>query len=152
MPNAISVWRLVNSASEKEVFPVAIYGLALEMLFIISTIFHTVSLLVRYERLLFNLLLNWFSYIFFFCSKWRYALHLSDRTMIFVFIAASYTPWIVLKELETSSWFLPGSMQSVFLGLVWMCAVLGVAYQIVFYEKYRHKGNSSVLSFNSPDI
>ena len=65
LPNAISVWRLVNSASEKEVFPVAIYGLALEMLFIISTIFHTVSLLVRYERLFINLLFNWFSYIIF---------------------------------------------------------------------------------------
>ena len=49
--------------------------------------------------------------------------------MIYLFIAGSYTPWLNLKHLTGASQELRWA--------VWLLAILGIAYQQTFHEKYK---------------
>lgn len=51
--------------------------------------------------------------------------------MIYVFIAASYFPWLMLRPLPADSWV------SELWWLVWVLAFLGILYQQIFHERYK---------------
>ena len=40
----------------------------------------------------------------FICSVLKHVLHRADRAMIYLFIASSYTPWLLLKPIPLQSW------------------------------------------------
>lgn len=89
-----------------------IYGIALTMLFFVSTFFHCV----------------------FYCNRNRQlkdVLHRCDRAMIYIFIAGSYYPWLSLGHTSHPQ------IVSVVKWCVWVMAVLGIIYQQIFHERYK---------------
>ena len=60
---------------------------------------------------------------------WKDLLHRSDRAMIYLFIAGSYTPWLNLRHLDGVSVELRWA--------VWLLALLGITYQQLFHERYK---------------
>lgn len=58
------------------------------------------------------------------------ALHRCDRAMIYIFIAASYFPWLNIEYFSDNDLF---SMRYV----VWIMAIMGILYQQIFHEKYK---------------
>ncbi|KAG8197538.1 hypothetical protein JTE90_007274 [Oedothorax gibbosus] len=89
-----------------------VYGAALVSLFLISTIFHTVFYTKRFRPL-------------------KESLHMCDRAVIYVFIAASHTPWLLLRDTEINFWTQNLSW------IVWTMAILGIVYQYHFHERYK---------------
>ncbi|XP_053936318.1 monocyte to macrophage differentiation factor 2 isoform X2 [Cuculus canorus] len=71
----------VLSDDQWETISAWIYGFGLSGLFIVSTIFHTISWKKRHLRTV------------------EHCLHMFDRMVIYFFIAASYAPWYKLVEL-----------------------------------------------------
>ncbi|KAF0299236.1 Monocyte to macrophage differentiation factor 2 [Amphibalanus amphitrite] len=107
---ALSLYR--ESDVYYEAYASVIYGSALILLFSVSTVFHLISFAYR-------------------DSFWRDVFHRLDRGVIYFFIASSYTPWLVLKEVPDSGW-------SVHLRwAIWILAGLGVLYQQLFHERYK---------------
>ncbi|KAG8040603.1 hypothetical protein G9C98_002599 [Cotesia typhae] len=88
-----------------------VYGVALLLLFVISTTFHCVH--YRNHRQLKDML------------------HRCDRAMIYVFIAATYFPWLMVEDFPDND-IIPTMRY-----LVWIMAILGILYQQVFHEKYK---------------
>ncbi|CAO2630407.1 Monocyte to macrophage differentiation factor 2 [Lemmus lemmus] len=86
-----------------------IYGLGLCGLFVVSTIFHTVSWKKSHLRMV------------------EHCLHMIDRMVIYFFIAASYAPWLNLREL--------GPWASHMRWLVWIMASVGTIYVFFFHER-----------------
>ncbi|XP_071504870.1 monocyte to macrophage differentiation factor-like [Diadema antillarum] len=86
------------------------FGLALFLLFSVSTVFHLVS---------------WSGH----ARTLRFYLHISDRAIIYLFIAASYTPWLTLCDV--------GFFGSHLRWCMWFLATLGIIYSYCFYEKYK---------------
>ncbi|XP_033100456.1 monocyte to macrophage differentiation factor-like [Anneissia japonica] len=101
---------LHQSTTEQHKYSAIIYGLSLICLFSVSTIFHLVAWSGKTSTL-------------------RFYLHVSDRAVIYLFIASSYTPWLTLRDMgflgQTMRWF------------IWVMAVLGISYNYCFYEKYK---------------
>ncbi len=94
---------------------VLIYGISLILLFTVSTLFHLFSMLESLRR-----------------TYWRKLFHYFDRATIYVFIASSYTPWLYLRT--TNDAHLLGRYMFY---VVWAAAALGIAYQVIFHEKYK---------------
>ncbi|XP_045317321.1 monocyte to macrophage differentiation factor 2 isoform X8 [Leopardus geoffroyi] len=88
-----------------------IYGLGLCGLFVVSTVFHTISWKKRHLRMA------------------ERCLHMFDRMVIYFFIAASYAPWLNLREL--------GPWASHMRWLVWIMASVGTVYVFFFHERYK---------------
>uniref|UniRef100_A0A4W2CA53 Ras-associating and dilute domain-containing protein n=1 Tax=Bos indicus x Bos taurus TaxID=30522 RepID=A0A4W2CA53_BOBOX len=88
-----------------------IYGLGLCGLFVVSTVFHTISWKKSHLRTV------------------EHCLHMSDRMVIYFFIAASYAPWLNLREL--------GPWASHMRWLVWIMASVGTVYVFFFHERYK---------------
>lgn len=91
-----------------------VYGTCTTMLFLMSTVYHYYEMLYRDAKLRPTL---------------RYYLHITDRTAIYLFIAASYTPWLTLRHcglLGVNAKF-----------ATWAAALGGMAYQIAFHERYK---------------
>ncbi|XP_014651093.1 PREDICTED: monocyte to macrophage differentiation factor 2 [Ceratotherium simum simum] len=86
-----------------------IYGLGLCGLFVVSTVFHTISWKKSHLRMV------------------EHCLHMSDRMAIYFFIAASYAPWLNLREL--------GPWASHMRWLVWIMASVGTIYVFFFHER-----------------
>lgn len=107
---AALVFMVYLASSDLHLTVVIIYGLALIALFSVSTIFHFIS----YTGWLRN---------------WKNFFHIGDRAVIHVFIASSYTPWLILKEFH--SW------AEEVLTVVWVLAVCGILYQYLFHEQYK---------------
>ncbi len=63
-------------------------------------------------------------------SYWREVFHYCDRATIYVFIASSYTPWLYLRSTK-------GMFGESMVIIVWLAAICGIAYQIIFHEKYK---------------
>ncbi|GMS98812.1 hypothetical protein PENTCL1PPCAC_20987, partial [Pristionchus entomophagus] len=91
-----------------------VYGVCTTLLFLMSTVYHYYEMLYRDARLRPTL---------------RYYLHITDRTAIYLFIAASYTPWLTLRHCGllglNAKWW------------TWAAALGGMAYQIAFHERYK---------------
>lgn len=103
---------LRRSSSWQQYWAAVVYGIALVLCFAVSTVFHSVFY-VGHNRQLKDLL------------------HRGDRAMIYVFIAASYFPWLMLRPMPPDSWV------SELWWMVWVLAFLGILYQQVFHEKYK---------------
>ncbi|XP_077930390.1 monocyte to macrophage differentiation factor 2 isoform X7 [Halichoerus grypus] len=88
-----------------------IYGLGLCGLFVVSTVFHTISWKKSHLRMV------------------EHCLHMFDRMVIYFFIAASYAPWLNLREL--------GPWASHMRWLVWIMASVGTIYVFFFHERYK---------------
>ncbi|XP_036863942.2 ras-associating and dilute domain-containing protein isoform X2 [Manis javanica] len=88
-----------------------IYGLGLCGLFVVSTVFHTISWKKSHLRVV------------------ERCLHMFDRIVIYFFIAASYAPWLNLREL--------GPWASHMRWLVWIMASVGTIYVFFFHERYK---------------
>uniref|UniRef100_A0A4X1TRD1 Monocyte to macrophage differentiation associated 2 n=1 Tax=Sus scrofa TaxID=9823 RepID=A0A4X1TRD1_PIG len=86
-----------------------VYGLGLCGLFVVSTVFHTISWKKSHLRTV------------------EHCLHMSDRMVIYFFIAASYAPWLNLREL--------GPWASHMRWLVWIMASVGTVYVFFFHER-----------------
>lgn len=52
--------------------------------------------------------------------------------MIYVFIAATYFPWLTVKDFNDDDFLLQAMRY-----LVWIMAMLGILYQQVFHERYK---------------
>ncbi|XP_046854597.1 monocyte to macrophage differentiation factor 2-like [Xenia sp. Carnegie-2017] len=87
-----------------------LYGSGLFFLFLVSSLFHGVSLLKSYRKI-------------------RLLLHLGDRSVIYAFIAASYMPWLLLQDV--------GDKGIMVAWLIWFAAVAGIFYTFIFHEKYK---------------
>ncbi|KAL4241011.1 hypothetical protein ACF0H5_001790 [Mactra antiquata] len=99
-----------NASSYKEVVTLLIYGMALFFLFTTSTLYHCLSF-THSE------------------GMWKRFFHIGDRAVIYVFIAASYTPWLVLKDF--------GGVAELFIWVVWVGCILGIIFQFLFHHRYR---------------
>lgn len=105
------LWMMHLASGHLQFFVTFLYGLALFSLFAVSTTFHALAYCGdRFKKL-------------------REFFHIGDRAVIYMFIAASYTPWLTLKEHNTAC------LQTLF--IVWLAAILGIAYQYTFHEKYK---------------
>ncbi|XP_056662436.1 monocyte to macrophage differentiation factor 2 isoform X2 [Monodelphis domestica] len=88
-----------------------IYGFGLCGLFVVSTVFHTISWKKRHLRMV------------------EHCLHMFDRMVIYFFIAASYAPWLNLREL--------GPWAAHMRWIVWIMASIGTIYVFFFHERYK---------------
>ncbi|XP_075847243.1 monocyte to macrophage differentiation factor isoform X1 [Microtus pennsylvanicus] len=88
-----------------------IYGMGLCALFIVSTVFHIVSWKKSHLRTV------------------EHCFHMCDRMVIYFFIAASYTPWLNLREL--------GPLASHMRWFIWLMAAGGTIYVFLYHEKYK---------------
>ncbi|KAM8824424.1 monocyte to macrophage differentiation factor 2a isoform 2-T2 [Synchiropus picturatus] len=88
-----------------------LYGGGLTGLFVTSTLFHTAAWKISHLRTV------------------EQRFHMCDRMAIYFFIAASYTPWLLLREL--------GPWASHMRWLIWLMACAGSTY--VFFYHERHK-------------
>uniref|UniRef100_A0A674D822 Monocyte to macrophage differentiation associated 2 n=1 Tax=Salmo trutta TaxID=8032 RepID=A0A674D822_SALTR len=88
-----------------------LYGAGLSGLFISSTLFHTVAWKIRHLRIV------------------EQRFHMCDRMAIYFFIAASYTPWLMLREL--------GPWSCHMRWIIWIMAVIGSTYVFYFHERYK---------------
>ncbi|ELU12479.1 hypothetical protein CAPTEDRAFT_159890 [Capitella teleta] len=110
-PSVLGIgWMLYLASTPLQSLAALVYGLALIALFSVSTIFHTISYSAK-------------------CSTLKNFFHIGDRAIIYVFIAASYTPWLALKNFD--GW---GTLT---LWIVWIAAMLGIAYQYTFHEQFK---------------
>ncbi|XP_037109679.1 monocyte to macrophage differentiation factor 2-like isoform X2 [Syngnathus acus] len=88
-----------------------VYGAGLSSLFTVSTLFHTVAWKKSHLR------------------DVEQCFHMCDRMVIYLFIAASYAPWLNLREL--------GPWASHMRWLVWVMALSGTTYVFFFHERYK---------------
>jgi channel protein (hemolysin III family) len=65
------------------------------------------------------------------CSPTKDVLHRSDRAMIYIFIAASYFPWLTLTPLPPDGW------AAELWWLIWILASCGILYQQLFHERFK---------------
>ncbi|EZA47601.1 monocyte to macrophage differentiation factor 2 [Ooceraea biroi] len=110
IPSVICSVRLFRYSSTSDQYISSyVYGTSLILLFGVSTIFHSVQY-CNYHRSL------------------KDALHRCDRAMIYIFIAASYFPWLNIHNNE-----LLHAMRYV----IWIMAIMGILYQQLFHERYK---------------
>ena len=111
VPSLWLSYLMISSArGPTQLYAASVYGAVLTGLFTVSTVFHSVAA-VSEEGL------------------WKDLLHRSDRAMIYLFIAGSYTPWLNLRHLDGPSVELRWA--------VWLLALLGITYQQLFHERYK---------------
>jgi monocyte-to-macrophage differentiation protein len=80
-------------------------------------------------------------------STIKHLLHRVDRAIIYIFISASYTPWYLLNIYigeNSISYFFRLLMRptqtistSFTVTIVWIMAILGITYQILYHERYK---------------
>ncbi|KAL9700338.1 hypothetical protein quinque_003779 [Culex quinquefasciatus] len=102
----------LRSYTSAQLLAAIIYGVALSMLFFVSTFFHCV----------------------FYCNRNRPlkdVLHRCDRAMIYIFIAGSYYPWLSLGHTTHPQ------IVSVIKWCVWVLAIMGIIYQQMFHERFK---------------
>ncbi|KAK0168838.1 hypothetical protein PV327_002605 [Microctonus hyperodae] len=58
-------------------------------------------------------------------------LHRCDRAMIYVFIAATYFPWLMVEDFPDND-IIPTMRY-----LIWILAMLGILYQQIFHERFK---------------
>ncbi|XP_069683533.1 monocyte to macrophage differentiation factor 2 [Periplaneta americana] len=112
-PSVLASLELIERANSwPQYWSAVIYGAALILLFTVSTFFHSV----------------------FYCNsntQLKDMLHRGDRAMIYVFIAASYFPWLTIQPFPLTGW------TAELWWIVWVLASLGILYQQLFHERYK---------------
>ncbi|KAE8282764.1 Monocyte to macrophage differentiation factor [Larimichthys crocea] len=88
-----------------------VYGMGLCALFLVSTVFHIITWKKSHMRSV------------------EQCFHMCDRVVIYFFIAASYTPWLNLREL--------GPLAAHMRWFVWLMAAAGTIYVFNYHEKVR---------------
>lgn len=83
----------------------SVYGVSMLMLYLASTLYHSSTK-----------------------PKIRYHLNVFDHASIFLFIAGSYTPFVIVTLKGTEGW--------VIFSVVWGIALIGVVFKIFFTGKY----------------
>ncbi|WKX91790.1 hypothetical protein Q1695_010094 [Nippostrongylus brasiliensis] len=113
---SVLVFRHMVSISHRELqfYLMIVYGLFTTLLFSSSTCYHVCELKFRQKGTQ---------------TKLRYYLHICDRAAIYLFIAASYTPWLTLRHCGY-----PGLNLK---WMIWVFALFGILYQYNFHEKYK---------------
>uniref|UniRef100_H3BYM2 Monocyte to macrophage differentiation associated n=1 Tax=Tetraodon nigroviridis TaxID=99883 RepID=H3BYM2_TETNG len=89
-----------------------VYGLGLCALFLVSTVFHFITWKMSHLS-----------------RSLEQCFHMCDRVVIYFFIAASYTPWVELRDLDP-----PAACMR---WLVWLIAAAGSFYVFNYHEKYK---------------
>ncbi|XP_062915017.1 monocyte to macrophage differentiation factor 2a isoform X2 [Mobula hypostoma] len=148
------------SDDQWEMISAWIYGFGLSGLFIVSTVFHTISWKKSHFRMLsvtglaardhtpagseihhcagigqsgheLNLSRTQQIKIPFIrnCRTMEHCFHMFDRMVIYFFIAASYAPWLNLREL--------GPWASHMRWIIWIMACIGTVYVFLFHERYK---------------
>lgn len=84
----------------------SVYGASMVLLFLASTLYHS----ARKPAL-------------------RHAFKVFDHCAIFLLIAGTYTPFLLVNMRGTLGWTL--------LGVIWTLAVMGIGFQLVFGERYK---------------
>uniref|UniRef100_A0A1I7WS82 Pecanex-like protein n=1 Tax=Heterorhabditis bacteriophora TaxID=37862 RepID=A0A1I7WS82_HETBA len=105
---SVAVFSYMTHVAHRELqfYLMVIYGIFTTLLFLSSTCYHICEL--RYRRSQTK-------------AKLRYYLHLCDRAAIYLFIAASYTPWLTLRNCGY-----PGLNLK---WMIWIFALLGILYK-----------------------
>ncbi|KAG8006520.1 Monocyte to macrophage differentiation factor, partial [Nibea albiflora] len=85
-----------------------VYGVGLCALFLVSTVFHIITWKKSHMRSV------------------EQCFHMCDRVVIYFFIAASYTPWLNLREL--------GPLAAHMRWFVWLMAAAGTIYVFNYHE------------------
>ncbi|XP_041077956.1 monocyte to macrophage differentiation factor-like isoform X3 [Polyodon spathula] len=96
-----------------------IYGMGLCTLFLVSTIFHIISWKKSHMRSV------------------EHCFHMCDRMVIYFFIAASYAPWLNLREL--------GPLASHMRWFIWLMAAGGTIFVFMCHENITQRGFRSWL-------
>lgn len=103
---------LQRSLTWTQFLSATIYGTSLLLVFTVSTFFHCVHYHKQNGQL-------------------KDALHRFDRAMIYIFIAATYFPWLNNERFQTHVTL------STMRILIWIMASLGILYQQIFHERYK---------------
>ncbi|KAE9550304.1 hypothetical protein FO519_006494 [Halicephalobus sp. NKZ332] len=101
-----------------------IYAVATVLLFLMSTLYHLSEYLFRPGQ-----------------KTLRYYLHITDRVMIYFFIAASANPWLSLRHSDTLGTNLKWIM--------WAAALFGICYQFKYHEKFKTVETCLYISISS---
>ncbi|KAG7210220.1 hypothetical protein KM043_011771 [Ampulex compressa] len=113
IPSVVGSLELIRRSSTwTQLVSAYVYGTSLILVFAVSTFFHGVHYCNHNRQL-------------------KDALHRCDRAMIYIFIAASYFPWLNVDHFPDDE--LLFSMRYV----VWIMAILGILYQQIFHERYK---------------
>ncbi|XP_065350337.1 monocyte to macrophage differentiation factor 2-like isoform X1 [Cloeon dipterum] len=111
-----SIWGsfslLHRSTNWPQLLVAVVYGVSIISIFTLSTVFHY-TLFCRRE------------------GPIKEALHRCDRAMIYVFIAASYFPWLTLTRVPTEG------LVAEMWWLIWVFASLGIIYQQIYHERFK---------------
>ncbi|CAD5118518.1 DgyrCDS7211 [Dimorphilus gyrociliatus] len=108
------LWMLYISSDFNTRIVAWIYGSSLVIVFTTSTVFHAITLSKDLSRR----------------KSLKTFFHVGDRAVIYLFIASSYTPWLILKE-DVQKAATP------VLYTVWISAIIGILYQYTFHEQYK---------------
>lgn len=113
VPSVIGGLELVRrSATWTQLVSAYVYGTSLILVFAVSTFFHSVHYSNHNKQL-------------------KDALHRCDRAMIYIFIAASYFPWLNVDH------FPHDELLFLMRYIIWIMAILGIIYQQIFHERYK---------------
>lgn len=96
---------LLGASSVKQVVAYSIYGLSLFLLFFCSTMYHSLSF-----------------------TRARTVFQKLDHSAIYLLIAGTYTPYLLLAIADLRAYIL--------LGLIWLLAVAGIVFEIVAIGKF----------------
>lgn len=107
------VIRAVRSGSPMRIVTFTIYGSILVLFYLSSTLYHAL--------------------IF---TRARHVFQVFDHDMIYILIAATYTPYCLVSIKGWQGWTL--------FGVIWGCAVLGVVYKSIWLK---HKSKWSTLLY-----
>ncbi|CAK9833019.1 Monocyte to macrophage differentiation factor 2 [Anthophora retusa] len=113
LPSILGSLELIRrSTTWTQLISAYVYGTSLILVFTVSTFFHSVHYCNNNRQL-------------------KDALHRCDRAMIYIFIAASYFPWLNVD------YFSEDELLFTMRYGVWVMAILGILYQQIFHERYK---------------
>lgn len=89
-----------------EIVSCSVYGFTLVLLYMASTLYHSIHV-----------------------PRVRHILHIIDRAAIYLLIAGTYTPYLLVPLRGALGWSL--------FGVIWVLAVLGIIFQAVFIHRFK---------------
>ncbi|XP_066292074.1 monocyte to macrophage differentiation factor-like [Branchiostoma lanceolatum] len=119
VPSLFAILILLRLADSPLQFVNAVvYGLALVALFTLSTSFHLLAWTGKLRSLL-------------------HFFHVCDRAVIYFFIAASYMPWLTLRD--------SGALGQWVHGVTWVLALMGTVFSCMFLDRCKRLETSLYL-------